>query len=451
MLSQLEALAAWSPWWEAARRSNSARILRARNKWAFSVDSNLPNEKIRVEIRPEQPLEMTLSSKREWPISLTDRFSAVVEILDQIEEELGTLGRQAVFEFKIGPGLPIHNDERPSLVFSSQRAQDLPVPDFEFLQSDRYSSWGEFVSLKAPKLESRLRKAYWRGSLNCQDRIDLLETTAGNRNFNVKGTQSETWNRDRIKKDFIVRSEPRIARRVPLQQLAKYSIQIQVDGIAAAYKSEFTKFMSGSPVVKIRKSNEFRTWLSPFLDADIDHLSVVSGSNEVLEAAEWLLSDPVSAARMAKSANERVNHLREVPLGKLLEDVPGWLQDDGSQNGLRNSEILRRPLANPGEELLVETALHSYHARRVDPEFILKAKHLLTGGPESFGIREIFADVCMKAENFSLASRLMGFPPRYQSFTGRRLARELRRALSPTRVVMSKGGMFRQYLREVSK
>lgn len=415
LLSPIEALSHPSLWWELWLRNPDWDVIGILRSLEFGHEASLAHERLRFVVRAPGELGVLINPSYQWPKSLTDRLSAVFEIAI-VASHLVVQNRALQFDFSIGPGLDVGDGGRPSLVFSSQRAEDFLVPDFEFLLSNRYESF--FKAAAARSRKSRISQAYWRGTVNSQDRVDLIRWTRGCPEFDVRGTSNSDWDvyRNAFRGMIGLTEDDVQAPREPISRVLDFATQIHVDGIAAAYKSLFIKLISGQNLVILKKSKPYQSWLDQYLQPFVGswvHLPEYS-QGAFREAARIAIDDSHADKHEGPRASRALAwELRGQPLSAFLDGIESW-------DGLFSlSSLATTPLIDRGSsviqdlERLFQTCLEGQALGRIRRNRLFQSR--LEGSQTEF--LECYADLFLAHGERNTARRLLRSSEGSVSFT----------------------------------
>ena len=163
---------------------------------------------------------------------------------------------------------------RPGLAFSDNRPDYFLIPDPYFIGHEAYVSAREAIEGGALPWSDRRPVAFWRGAttgrLNCAGRecahwrelprVALCERTQSGPAASLYDVGLSSV----AQLDPVAAAEARnsglLRDYVPGEHLGRAKYQIDIDGNTNAWTGLFTKLLTGSPVLKVQSSGNFRQW-----------------------------------------------------------------------------------------------------------------------------------------------------------------------------------------------
>jgi hypothetical protein len=197
------------------------------------------------------------------------------------------------------------------LAFCSNDTTHILIPDSDFLGSDGYGS-ERLKFLRPRRWEDRLPLAFWRGypggrnsgnTWRTLERAKLCEVSYGHAvshlfdvGFSHLPPNSQEANE--------IREAGFVKHFVPSTDLDKYKYHIDIDGHTNAWSGLFRKLLSGSPVLKIKSTKNFRQWYYHNLKPYVNYVPVESDMRDLVEKLQWLRSHDSEAREIGRLGAE---------------------------------------------------------------------------------------------------------------------------------------------------
>ena len=195
------------------------------------------------------------------------------------------------------------------IAFCSNQADDILVPDPEFVSRRGYKAEREhWVQLNIP-WNDRLPVAFWRGGTSGRapngdwrqlPRINLCRSSLARPElFDVgisKVAQLPSEAESAIRDSGLTRAF------IPSRCFNFYKYHLDIDGNTNAWAGFFLKLLTGSPVLKVASPRRFQQWYYPRLRPWEHYVPVEEDMSDLVEKVEWLRNNSDSARRIGETA-----------------------------------------------------------------------------------------------------------------------------------------------------
>lgn len=216
---------------------------------------------------------------------------------------------------------------RPGLAFCDHRPGYRLIPDPVFLMTANYAEVAAIFAGRMIPYEERAPVAFWRGTSTGPSgagtaslpRLRLCRLARDLGDAADVGLSSLTPPfRDA---EAALRAEGLMRDYVPIHDLDRYRVHIDIDGNSASWPGLMAKLHSGSPVLKVASPAGFRQWYYDRLEPWTHYVPVAPDLSDLAEKVRLLLADAGLAARIGAAGRALAQSM--VPEAEIAQAVPG--------------------------------------------------------------------------------------------------------------------------------